>query len=173
MYCPFIVFNVPKKRACLHRLENPLGAGPGAINNSMKAMTFKGFVVETLGWAEKIELSNMNIDDDGWAVVKCEVDWDAVGQKRFDGSEQPFMRCSYYPNWPNDREPDEIWSEYPGSKITRLYLNGEPGDVELVDAMMLKIARDQMADLLWVALDGDWYDVRSGDRIPEKLHKLV
>jgi hypothetical protein len=26
----------PKKRACLHRLRNPLRARPGAINNSMK-----------------------------------------------------------------------------------------------------------------------------------------
>ena len=140
----------------------------------MKAQTFKEFVVETLDWAEKIELSNMMGDDEGWSVLRCRVNWDAVGEKKFDGSEQPFMKCWYYDNWPKTNfQTDDTWVEYPGSKITRLYLNGEPGDVELVDAMMLKLARDNGADLLWVDLDGDWYDVATGEWIPEKLHKLI
>lgn len=163
----------PKKRACLHRLENPLGARPGLINNSMKAKTFKGFVVESLGLADRLELMKLGFIDDGWSVVKCDVDWSMVGEKRWDGTAQPFMRCSYWPKWPNDREPAETWSEYPTKEITDLYLDGRPGDVELATEMMFDIARYMDADLLWIALDGDWYDVRTGEWIPEKLHKLI
>jgi hypothetical protein len=139
----------------------------------MKAMTFKGFVVESLEIKDRLELVNLGVSDENWSVLRCRVDWDAVGQTRFDGSEPPFMKCWYYDNWPHDLQTDDTWVEYPGSEITRLYLNGEPGDVELVDAMMLKLARLNGADLLWVDLDGDWYDVTTGKLIPQKLHKLI
>lgn len=139
----------------------------------MKTKTFKGFVVESLDLADRLELVKLGLSDEGWAVVKCSVDWSAVGEKRWDGTEQPFMRCSYYPNWPNDRAPEEVWSVEPGSKITQLYLNEEPGDVELATEMMFDIASDWDADLLWIALDGDWYDVATGKLLPQKLHKLI
>ena len=139
----------------------------------MKTQTFKEFVVESLEIKDRLELVNLGINDETWSVLRCRVDWDAVGQKRFDGSEQPFMKCSYYDIWPHELQTDDTWVEYPGSEITRLYLNGEPGDVELVDAMMLKLARLNGADLLWVDLDGDWYDVATGKLLPQKLHKLI
>jgi len=151
----------------------PPRGGPGAINNSMKAQTFKGFVIESLDLADRLELIGMGLSDEGWAVVKCSIDWSSVGEKRFDGTPYPFMKCSYWPNWPGDREPEEIWSVQPTSEITRLYLNDEPGDVELATEMMLEIASDWDADFLWEALDGGWYDVATGKLLPQKLHKLI
>ena len=139
----------------------------------MKAQTFKGFVVESLDLMDRLELVKLGLSDEGWAVVKCSIDWSSVGEKRWDGTAQPFMRCSYWPNWPGDREPEEVWSEYPTREITRLYLNEEPGDVELATEMMLEIARDWDADFLWEASDGDWYDVATGKLLPQKLHKLA
>jgi hypothetical protein len=140
----------------------------------MKAQTFKGFVLESLGIIDDLRLVSLGLSDEGWRVLRCRVNWDAVGQKRLDGSQMPFMKCWYYDNWPRENfQTDDTWVEYPGSELTRLYLNGEPGDVELVDAMMLKLARLNGADLLWVDLDGDWYDVATGDLLPEKLHKII
>jgi hypothetical protein len=141
----------------------------------MKAQTFKGFVLESLGIIDDLRLVSLGLSDEGWRVLRCRVKWDAVGQKRLDGSQPPFMQCWFYENWPHELQTDDndTWVEYPGSELTRLYLNGEPGDVELVDAMMLKLARDNGADLLWVDLDGDWYDVATGNLLPEKLHKII
>jgi hypothetical protein len=139
----------------------------------MKTQTFKRFVLESLGIIDDLRLVSLGISDEGWRVLRCRVTWDVVGHKRLDGSEQPFMKCWYYDNWPHELQTDDTWVEYPGSELTRLYLNDEPGDVELVDAMMLKLARLNSADLLWVDLDGDWYDVATGEWIPEKLHKII
>lgn len=139
----------------------------------MKTPNFKGFVIESLDLIDRLELVRRGLSDESWRVLKCRVDWDSVGQKRWDGTPVPFMKCSYYPNWPLDLTPSDVWSEYPDSEITRRYLNDEPGDVELATEMMFEIAGDWDADLLWEANDGDWYDVSTGEWIPEKLHKLV
>lgn len=140
----------------------------------MKALKFKGFVAESLDLESKLRLVSMGLSDEGWAVVKCSIDWSAVGEKDWFGNPYPFMKCSYWPNWPGDREPEEVWSVRPTSEITdRAYRNEEPSDVELATEMMLDIASDWDADFLWVALDGDWYDVATGKLLPQKLHKLI
>ena len=138
----------------------------------MQCPNFREFLLESLELTDRLELVRLGLSDEGWRVLKCRVDWENVGQKRFDGTAQPFMRCSYYPNWPLDLTPSDVWSEYPDSEITRRYLNDEGGDVELVDELMMELAQDWDADLLWSALDGDWFEVGTGEPLP-KLHKLI
>ena len=139
----------------------------------MLIQNFKGYVIENLDWSDRLEMIKLGISQESWSVLKCRVDWENVGQKKFDGTAQPFMKCFYYENWPHDLQTDDVWNEYPSQEITRRYLNDEGGEVELVDELMMRLAREHGADLLWVALDGDWYDVRTGEWIPAKLHRLI
>ena len=132
---------------------------------------FADFVRESLDWPVKVELARMGLGD-GLRVLKVRVDWENLGQKRFDGTWQPYMKCWFYENWPDSSEDPDSWVEYPDRKLVDLYLNGDPGDVELVDYHIMKIARDNGADLIWETIDNTWRDAHTGQPV-EALHRLL
>lgn len=124
---------------------------------------------------DKLELLKLGLLDSkqGLIIVKCDVDWNRIGQKKFDGFDQPFMKCYYYGNWPFDLEPEDDWVEYPSSYLKELYLNGEPGDVEYVDLLMIHIAGAHGADLLWTKLDDSLIDPHTGEYLGKATEILT
>ena len=131
---------------------------------------FADFVRESLDWSAKVELAQLGIGD-GLRVLKVRVDWAELGQRNFDGTPVPYMKCWFYEDWPNSSEHDS-WHEYPDRKLLDLYLNGEPGDVEYVDWNIMKIAQDHEADLIWETIDGTWRDAHTGRPVAQ-LHRLL
>jgi hypothetical protein len=126
----------------------------------MKAMTFKGFVVESLEIKDRLELVSLGLGDGlTWKVLTC------MESSRPDNGE-PYLMCNYYSDWPSAKSPKQAW---------KLPLVGEYSASEVDEklAIMLKMARVFDADLLWVLDTGDWYDATTGDLLPEKLHKLL
>ena len=133
--------------------------------------SFAEFLTEGQNWEAKIELSRMGLGD-GVRVLKVRVDWENLGQKRFDGTWQPYMKCWFYENWPNTTEDDDSWVEYPDRKLVDMHINGDPGDVEMVDYHIMKIARDHDVDLIWETIDGTWHDAQTGEPVAS-LHRLL
>lgn len=129
------------------------------------------FLNESRDWEDRVRLAQIGIGE-GPRVLKVRVDWENLGQKKFDGTLMPYMKCWFYENWPNTTDADDSWEVYPDLELVYLYLNEEPGDVELVDDHIMEIARDWDADLVWETTDGGWRDVQTGQFI-SKLHRLV
>ena len=121
--------------------------------------TFKRFVLESLDLDDELRLVSLGLGNGlTWKVLTCEDD-----SQQYTGV---FLRCKYYSGWPNDTSADDSW---------RLPLVGEysASDAGQKLAVMLKVARVWNADLLWDKSTGEWYDVTTGDLLPEKLHKLL
>lgn len=133
--------------------------------------SFAEFLTEGRDWAGQVELARMGLGD-GFRVLKVRVDWENLGQKRFDGTWQPYMKCWFYENWPNATEDDDSWVEYPDRKLVDRYINGDPGDVEMVDYHIMTIARDHDVDLIWETIDGTWRDAKTGEPVAS-LHRLL
>ena len=133
--------------------------------------SFSEFLTEGGDWEAKTELARMGLGD-GVRVLKVRVDWENLGQKKFDGTSMPYMKCWFYENWPNTTEDYDSWVEYPDRRLVDLYTNDEPGDVELVDEHIMKIARDHDADLIWETIDGTWRDALTGEPVA-KLHRMI
>jgi hypothetical protein len=134
-------------------------------------ISFAAFLNEGQGWEDRVRLAQIGIGE-GLRVLKVRVDWQNLGQKKFDGTLMPHMKCWFYENWPLSTEEDDSWVEYPDRRLVDLYTNGDPGDVELVDYHIMKIARDHDADLIWETIDGTWRDVQTGEHIG-KLHRAL
>lgn len=123
-------------------------------------------------WAAELELRKLGLSSDPIRVLKVRVDWENLGQKKFDGTPLPYMKCWFYEDWPNVTDDDDSWVEYPSSELVNLYLAGEPGDVELVDELIMELARDNGADLVWETIDRTWRDVETGLTVTP-LNRLV
>jgi hypothetical protein len=120
----------------------------------------------------ELELIKLGLIDSGFRVLKVRVDWENLGQKKFDGSSMPYMKCWFYENWPNTTEDDDSWVEYPDRRLVDMYLNDDPGDVEYVDYLKMQIARDNGADLIWETIDNTWRDATTSEYI-ESLHRFI
>lgn len=131
---------------------------------------FRGFLLENLSISDRLELFKLGLGE-GFKVLKVRVDWENLGQKKFDGTAMPYMKCWFFENWPELTDDDDSWVEYPDRKLVDLYLSGDPGDVEYVDYQIMQIARDQGADLIWETIDGSWRDARTGEPLGQ-LHKI-
>ena len=134
-------------------------------------ISLAAFLNEGQGWEDRVRLAQIGIGE-GLRVLKVRVDWPNLGQRKFDGTLMPHMQCWFYENWPLSTEDDDSWQVYPDRELVDLYLNEEPGDVEMVDAEIMEIARDWDADLVWETTDGGWYDVQTGQYIG-KLHRSL
>jgi|688.fasta_scaffold699704_2 hypothetical protein len=139
------------------------------MDHSIKS--FAAFLTESGDWRDRVRLAQIGIGE-GLRVLKVRVDWQNLGQKKFDGSLMPYMKCWFYENWPLSTEDDDSWEVYPDRELVELYLNEEPGDVEMVDAEIMEIARDWDADLVWETADNTWLDVQTGEHLG-KLHQAL
>jgi hypothetical protein len=135
---------------------------------------FSRFILESHSrdWTAELDLHKLGLINTGFMVLKVQVDWENLGQKKFDGTAMPYMKCWFFENWPNTTEDDDSWVEYPDRRLVDMYLNGDPGDVEYVDYQIMKIARDHDADLIWETIDGTWRDAKTGEQV-ESLHRLI
>ncbi len=137
------------------------------MDHSIKS--FAEFLTESGDWRDRLRLAQLGLGD-GARVLKVRVDWQNLGERNWDGRLMPHMKCWFYENWPDTPEDnDDSWEVYPDQELVDLYLNEKPGDVEMVDAEIMEIARDWYADLVWETTDNTWRDVQTGEHLG-KLH---
>ena len=130
---------------------------------------FKRFALteSTSNYADQMELHKMGIPIPGFRVLIVRVDWESIGQKRFDGTVGPFMKCWFMEAYPNPNEDGEdSWVEYPPSELVRMVREEDPGDVEFVDNYIMDLAKLHDVDLIWELGDKTWREVPTGKSVP-------
>ena len=113
---------------------------------------FKRFVLteSAQNYTDQMELHRLGIPIPGFRVLIVRVDWERIGQKRFDGTVEPFMKCWFMEAYPApNADGEDSWHEYPPSKLIQLVKDDEPGDVEFVDEFIMDLAEEHGADLIW------------------------
>jgi hypothetical protein len=130
---------------------------------------FKRFALteSSQDYSDQMELHRMGIPIQGFRVLIVRVDWESIGQKRFDGTVGPFMKCWFMEAYPNpNADGEDSWVEYPPSELVRMVREEDPGDVEFVDRFIMDLAVKNDVDLIWELGDKTWREVPTGKSVP-------
>jgi hypothetical protein len=139
----------------------------------IKVPNFKSFMinesVERLSLPERVEMAALGLGGTGIKLLRADVQWASIDAPyfRYGGAGNAFINWSLWYGWPIDKQVADIWSDYVTDIDGLAEILGKPGDTELVDEYLLDTARYFNAHALWCSLDNIWFDVETGEVIPD------